>query len=418
MSGIHGADSSAESEAANRTSFEELSSELLASSFVSGTQMAKVLAENRRLRQELEETKKELENAKRELQDKELVKKMIDEDAEMHTRYWLPDEHQRFLVGLQKYGHKDMKSIAEYVGTRSTVQVRTHAQKYFLKLERHGKSLGDLGLPEPPVKEGEEEQSSPKEPAPKSARTHSQISPHKLVHTASPQGHKLDQLHHAASHPVPSVHQPTQPPLSQAVSAAAAASSADFSAFSRVPPDMNTAIAGNPGPGPSSANTAMLNHNYMLGQGFAGDMAGPPSQPGSMVPGLDVSRGGLMFGQNFSQGSGGQSFTQGGHSFNPGAQNFHQGSGQPSESMPMGSAPTAPPSGVMPWNVNPRNIVPNQAAIQLSQAWQTNVRQMMPAAAQAFPVQQHMSQAPVQTPNPPPSGSQGQADHLSYLQQM
>jgi len=99
MSGIHGADSSAESEAANRTSFEELSSELLASSFVSGTQMAKVLAENRRLRQELEETKKELENAKRELQDKELVKKMIDEDAEVQGICFGVLVAQRRLVG-------------------------------------------------------------------------------------------------------------------------------------------------------------------------------------------------------------------------------------------------------------------------------------------------------------------------------
>ncbi len=31
-------------------------------------------------------------------------------------------------------GHKDVKTIAQFVGTRSSTQVRTHAQKYFMKL--------------------------------------------------------------------------------------------------------------------------------------------------------------------------------------------------------------------------------------------------------------------------------------------
>lgn len=48
------------------------------------------------------------------------------------------------------YGHKDIKSIARFVGTRSSTQVRTHAQKYFMKLDKHGKTLQDLGLPERP----------------------------------------------------------------------------------------------------------------------------------------------------------------------------------------------------------------------------------------------------------------------------
>ncbi len=50
------------------------------------------------------------------------------------SRYWTPEEHQKFLEALQKYGHKDVKSISMHVSTRNATQVRTHAQKYFLRL--------------------------------------------------------------------------------------------------------------------------------------------------------------------------------------------------------------------------------------------------------------------------------------------
>eukprot|EP00871_Galdieria_phlegrea_P004286 jgi/Galph1/4859/GphlegSOOS_G3596.1 len=52
------------------------------------------------------------------------------------SRYWTADEHMRFLEGLARFGHKDMKAIAKFVGTRNATQVRTHAQKYYLKLAR------------------------------------------------------------------------------------------------------------------------------------------------------------------------------------------------------------------------------------------------------------------------------------------
>lgn len=65
----------------------------------------------------------ELKRLKDILADKEEHKKMLDQDAEFHTRYWLPEEHQRFLTGLKMYGHKDIKSIARFVGSRSSTQV-------------------------------------------------------------------------------------------------------------------------------------------------------------------------------------------------------------------------------------------------------------------------------------------------------
>jgi SHAQKYF class myb-like DNA-binding protein len=53
-----------------------------------------------------------------------------------HVGRWSEKEHLVFLEGLQKYG-KQWKTIAGMIGTRTVVQVRTHAQKYFQKMERN-----------------------------------------------------------------------------------------------------------------------------------------------------------------------------------------------------------------------------------------------------------------------------------------
>lgn len=65
------------------------------------------------------------------------TKPNAEEPAEKGPRYWTSAEHDLFLEALEKYGPKDNKSIAQYVGTRNATQVRTHAQKYFLKKEKN-----------------------------------------------------------------------------------------------------------------------------------------------------------------------------------------------------------------------------------------------------------------------------------------
>jgi SHAQKYF class myb-like DNA-binding protein len=45
------------------------------------------------------------------------------------------DEHFRFLEALQRFG-KEWKRVQQHVGTRSSTQARSHAQKFFVKLER------------------------------------------------------------------------------------------------------------------------------------------------------------------------------------------------------------------------------------------------------------------------------------------
>jgi SHAQKYF class myb-like DNA-binding protein len=61
------------------------------------------------------------------------------------SRYWTDDEHERFLDAIRKFGQKDVKAIAAYVGSRNATQVRTHAQKYFMRLARSSK-VGRGGL--------------------------------------------------------------------------------------------------------------------------------------------------------------------------------------------------------------------------------------------------------------------------------
>jgi SHAQKYF class myb-like DNA-binding protein len=55
--------------------------------------------------------------------------------ADLSTGRWTSEEHNLFLLGLKKY-NKQWKSIAELVKTRTVVQIRTHAQKYFQKMDK------------------------------------------------------------------------------------------------------------------------------------------------------------------------------------------------------------------------------------------------------------------------------------------
>lgn len=49
---------------------------------------------------------------------------------------WTGEEHKKFEDALNLFGKKDIKKISEYIGTRSHIQVRSHMQKYFKKLEK------------------------------------------------------------------------------------------------------------------------------------------------------------------------------------------------------------------------------------------------------------------------------------------
>lgn len=48
---------------------------------------------------------------------------------------WTNDEESLFEEGLHFYG-RDWKKVQRYIKTRTLLQVRSHAQKYFLRLEK------------------------------------------------------------------------------------------------------------------------------------------------------------------------------------------------------------------------------------------------------------------------------------------
>ena len=62
-------------------------------------------------------------------------KPKVVEHGQEHTGRWTREEHEAFLLALQQYG-KEWKKVAAKVKTRTVVQTRTHAQKYFQKLQK------------------------------------------------------------------------------------------------------------------------------------------------------------------------------------------------------------------------------------------------------------------------------------------
>eukprot|EP00241_Pyramimonas_parkeae_P015038 CAMPEP_0114310632 /NCGR_PEP_ID=MMETSP0059-20121206/19360_1 /TAXON_ID=36894 /ORGANISM="Pyramimonas parkeae, Strain CCMP726" /LENGTH=979 /DNA_ID=CAMNT_0001434683 /DNA_START=138 /DNA_END=3078 /DNA_ORIENTATION=- len=83
---------------------------------------------------------------------------------------WTDDEHALFLEALARYG-RNWKHIQNCIGSKTVIQIRSHAQKYFLKMERTGKA----------------EQVPPPRPKRKSSRPHakSQENRNKILNPAN-----------------------------------------------------------------------------------------------------------------------------------------------------------------------------------------------------------------------------------------
>merc|ERR1719506_1236701 len=62
-----------------------------------------------------------------------------------NTGRWTAEEHNLFLQGLELHG-KGWKKIAGLIKSRTVVQIRTHAQKYFQKLAKAKQNGEDVTM--------------------------------------------------------------------------------------------------------------------------------------------------------------------------------------------------------------------------------------------------------------------------------
>merc|ERR1719359_1994152 len=64
----------------------------------------------------------------------------------MATGRWTAEEHDEFLKCLDIYG-REWKKVAERITTRTAAQIRSHAQKYFKKIEAAGEGAPRAAKP-------------------------------------------------------------------------------------------------------------------------------------------------------------------------------------------------------------------------------------------------------------------------------
>lgn len=111
------------------------------------------------LEDELQRAWAEIDRLRNKIATVERERQRSEDDSQKQPRYWTPEEHRLFMEAVNRFGWKDVKSIAQHVGTRTPTQVRTHAQKLFLRQQKeqtgamqpakNGRTDMPLALPAP-----------------------------------------------------------------------------------------------------------------------------------------------------------------------------------------------------------------------------------------------------------------------------
>jgi len=76
-----------------------------------------------------------LRNKKKRIYQEFETNQLKDSSKGYQTGRWTQEEHKKFIQGLFLYGN-DWKQIQSLIETRSCPQARSHAQKFFVKLQR------------------------------------------------------------------------------------------------------------------------------------------------------------------------------------------------------------------------------------------------------------------------------------------
>jgi SHAQKYF class myb-like DNA-binding protein len=93
----------------------------------------KAMRKKHKLAQDMLDTKMEV-NSTSILKKRKTPKRPLDIKSDnCKDGKWTEEEHQRFLDAMELYGNI-WKKVEAYIGTRSTAQIRSHAQKHFRRL--------------------------------------------------------------------------------------------------------------------------------------------------------------------------------------------------------------------------------------------------------------------------------------------
>ena len=71
----------------------------------------------------------------RKIKEIKIKHKRLSKEGHYNCGRWQPEEHKRFIEAIMKYGN-EWKLVQKHVGTRSSTQARSHAQKFFVKIKK------------------------------------------------------------------------------------------------------------------------------------------------------------------------------------------------------------------------------------------------------------------------------------------